>query len=182
MTLIEAGESTIDGFRITGGTQSVLPEYGDLGGGIYIQGGAPTIANNLIEGNDTRSGTPGDSDPIGGGIFSDGANVSILANVIRGNTSGRGAGVAITGGSPKVIGNTVADNVGVADHGGGLYIAATDAQIEGNLIIGNEIGRDAGLRLGWRHPRVQRGQHRRAVVQRDDRQLRAVRGQWPVRR
>ena len=147
VSLVDAGDSTIDGFRITGGTNSVLPEYGDLGGGVYVQGGAPTIANNVIEGNDARPATPGGSDPLGGGIFAGDSNISILDNVIRGNTAGRGGGVAITGGSPRVIGNTVQDNVGVADHGGGLYIAATDAQIEGNLIIGNEIGRALGY--GW---------------------------------
>jgi hypothetical protein len=147
VSLVESGDSSVDGFRITGGTRSVLPEYGDLGGGVYIQGGSPTIANDLIEGNDTRPPTPGGSDPLGGGIFADGSNVSILDNVIRGNTSGRGGGVAITGGSPRVLGNTVQDNVGVADHGGGLYISATDAEISGNLITGNEIGRALGY--GW---------------------------------
>ncbi len=147
VSLVESGDSTVDGFRITGGTRSVLPGYGDLGGGIYIQGGSPTIANDLIEGNDTRPPTPGGSDPLGGGIFADASNVSILDNVIRGNTSGRGGGVAITGGSPRVIGNIVQDNVGVADHGCGLYIAATDAEISGNRITGNEIGRALGY--GW---------------------------------
>jgi len=147
VSLVEAADSTIDGFRITGGTRSLLPEYGYLGGGVFIQGGAPTIANNLIEGNDTRSLPLGDSDPLGGGIFADGSNVSILDNVIRGNTSGRGAGIAITSGTPIVSGNTVQDNVGVADHGGGVYVAATNAEISGNLIIGNEIGRDLGY--GW---------------------------------
>ncbi len=147
VSLVEAGASTIDGFRITGGSRSVLPEYGDLGGGLYIQGGAPLIAHDLIEGNDTRPSTPGDSDPLGGGIFADGSNVSIIENVIRDNTSGRGGGVAVTGGTPIISGNTVADNVGIADHGGGLYIAATDAEISGNLISGNEIGRELGY--GW---------------------------------
>ena len=147
VTLTDAGDSVVDGFRITGGTNSSVPEYGDLGGGVYITGGAPTISNNLIEDNDARPATPGGSDPLGGGIFAGDSNVSIVGNVIRGNTAGRGGGIAVTGGTVLIEGNEVTDNVGVSDHGGGLYIASPAAEITGNLISGNEIGREIGY--GW---------------------------------
>ena len=38
VTLIDSGTSTVDGFTITGGTNSSVPEYGDLGGGLYVTG------------------------------------------------------------------------------------------------------------------------------------------------
>ncbi len=147
VTLIDAITSTLDGFRITGGTRSLEPEFGVLGGGIYVTGGSPTIANNLIENNDTRPPVPGDSDPVGGGIFAGDSNISILNNIIRNNISGRGGGIGINGGTVVIRGNTVQGNIGVSDHGGGLYIAAPQVEISRNLIIGNEIGRTIGY--GW---------------------------------
>ncbi|MBX2999503.1 MAG: right-handed parallel beta-helix repeat-containing protein [Caldilineaceae bacterium] len=148
LTLVEAGSSTVDGFRITGGTRSLLPEYGIVGGGFYISGGAPTISRNLIENNDTRpAGQPLDSEPVGGGIFAQDANISILNNVIRNNASGRGAGIGVSGGDVVIRGNTVQDNIGVSDHGGGLYLAAPKLTVSHNRIIGNEIGRALGY--GW---------------------------------
>jgi hypothetical protein len=147
VTLINAGASTVDGFRITGGTHSQEPEFGILGGGVYVAGGSPTIANNLIENNDTRPPTPGASEPVGGGIYAGDADITIVNNVIRNNTSGRGAGIAISGGTVVIRGNTVQHNTGVSDHGGGLYIAAPQATITQNRIIGNEIGRELGY--GW---------------------------------
>lgn len=151
VTLIDAGASTLDGFRITDGTRSLVPEFGDLGGGIYVTGGAPTISNNLIENNDSRPPAPSDREPIGGGIFASDSDITILNNIIRNNTSGRGGGIAINGGIVTIRGNTVQDNHGRGlingDHGGGIYIASPQAEISHNLIIGNEIGED--LDYGW---------------------------------
>jgi hypothetical protein len=148
VTLLNAGSSILDGFRITGGTRSLLPEYGIVGGGVYVDGGSPRISHNLIENNDTRpAGQPVESEPVGGGIFADNAQIQILDNVIRNNTSGRGGGVGINGGAVVIRGNTVQDNIGVSDHGGGLYLAASNITVSHNRIIGNEIGRELGY--GW---------------------------------
>jgi hypothetical protein len=131
---------------VISGTRSLVPEFGKLGGGFYISGGAPTIANNLIEENRTEVPLEEDA-PVGGGIFATGSDVTIVNNVIRNNLSGRGGGIAINGGTVLIQGNTVQANVGTSDHGGGLYIAAQFAEISENLIIGNEIGRELGY--GW---------------------------------
>jgi hypothetical protein len=148
VTLVEAGTSVVDGFRITNGSRSLEGvSYCCQGGGIYITGGAPTIVNNVIEDNDTRTASDPNVEMVGGGIYAQNANVSILNNLIRNNTSGRGAGIAVAGGSIVIRGNTVEGNIGVSDHGGGMYIAATAAEISYNLIVGNEIGRDLGY--GW---------------------------------
>jgi hypothetical protein len=147
VTLYEAGATVVDGFLVTGGGRSQQAAPSSLGGGFYIYAGSPTISNNVIEKNQTCPPVIPNEDKLGGGIYSSAARISILDNVIRNNTSGRGAGVAADG--PKVIirGNTVQGNVGVGDHGGGLYVFSPDAEISHNRIIGNEIGRALGY--GW---------------------------------
>lgn len=148
VTLVDAGASVVDGFRISGGTRTQLgEEYCCWGGGVYISGGAPTIANNLIEDNNTLLAAGPDDTALGGGIYAQSAQTSILNNLIRNNTSGRGGGIAINGGDIVIRGNTVEANIGVSDHGGGIYVAAEYAEISHNRIIGNEIGRELGY--GW---------------------------------
>lgn len=147
VTLYEAGATVVDGFLVTGGGRSKQAEPAWLGGGFYIYEGSPTISNNVIENNRTCPPVAQDQEKLGGGIYSTAASISILDNVIRNNVSGRGAGAAVEG--PKVVirGNTVEKNVGVSDHGGGLYVFSPNAEISRNRIIGNEIGRALGY--GW---------------------------------
>lgn len=147
VALIEAGDTTIDGFRITNGSRSLIPEYGELGGGIFVRGGTPIISHNLIENNDARPIGSESVETIGGGIYADAANISILNNTIRNNTAGRGGGIAVSGGEIVIRGNQVLNNIGVSDHGGGLYIVSPNAQISHNLISGNRIGEVVGY--GW---------------------------------
>lgn len=147
VTLNEAGASVVDGFRITDGTRSTLEEYYDYGGGVYCYGGSPTISNNIIEANDAHPPTPSGNEVVGGGIYSGDADIKILNNFIRNNRAGRGAGIAVNGGSAIIRGNEVSGNIGDSDHGGGLYIYAPNAEITGNIIFENEIGRDIGY--GW---------------------------------
>ena len=51
--------------------------------------------------------------------------------------------------APKLVirGNTVQNNIGVSDHGGGIYLFSPDAEISHNRVEGNEIGRELGY--GW---------------------------------
>ena len=153
VTMLEPFSSTVDGFRITDGTRSLGPEFAQVGGGFYISGGAPTIAHNLIENNDTRPLGLEEKEPVGGGIFSQDADIAILNNTIQNNISGRGAGIAIIGGIVTIRGNTVRNNSGFSinngNHGGGLYITSPHAEISHNLIIGNEIGRAFESPYGW---------------------------------
>lgn len=149
VTLVEAGDSTLNGFRITNGTRSKIPDFGKLGGGVFVRGGSPTIANNLIENNDSRPPEPVDDfDTIrGGGIYAEDANISVLNNIVRNNTAARGGGMAIGGDKVLIEGNRVESNFGLSDHGGGLFITSPDATITHNLIISNAIGVQVGY--GW---------------------------------
>ncbi len=134
VTLTDAGESRVEGFIITGGT----------GGGICVYGGAPLISSNVIEDNDTRGG--GACGEAGAGIGSENADITIVGNLIRNNISTYGGGVATNRGSVTIDRNTIQDNTGNADHGGGMYIAST-VTMSRNLIEGNTVGVSAGY--GW---------------------------------
>ncbi len=147
VSMRECGASIVDGFLVTGGGRSKLGEPAWLGGGFYIFDGSPTISNNVIEKNQTCPPVKQDQEKFGGGIYFTGASISILDNVIRNNVSGRGAGIALDARKVVIRGNTVQNNVGVSDHGGGLHIFSENAEISHNRIIGNEIGRDHGY--GW---------------------------------
>ena len=137
ITLLEAGASVVDGFRISGGTG--YPFDGTvLGGGIYCEAGTPTIRNNLIEGNDLR----GEIASEGGGLMLEHVSAAhVIGNTIRGNYASKGAGIAGSGAKIVIFGNIVRDNVGTSDHGGGVYLTGTDLSVADNHIINNEIGR-----------------------------------------
>ncbi len=148
--LYESGATVVDGFVITGGGSCSTAAPARVGGGFYIYGGTPTIANNVIEKNQTCPPSKPDEEARGGGIYanSDGASsLKILNNTIRNNVSGRGAGVYSDG--PKLVlhRNTIQNNIGVGDHGGGVFLYSPSAEISHNRIEGNEIARLLGY--GW---------------------------------
>ena len=147
VTMFESGASIVDGFVISGGGRSALAAPSWVGGGFYIYQGSPTISNNVIEKNQTCPPVKQEEEKYGGGIYSIAANISILNNVIRNNVSGRGAGIAADGKKVIIRGNTVQNNIGVSDHGGGIFLFSPNAEISHNRIVGNEIGRDHGY--GW---------------------------------
>jgi hypothetical protein len=142
--LIESGASRVEGFTLRGGGGAREDAYRVQGGGVYISGGAPTLAGNIIENNTAISQ---ELDFFGGGIYSGDADVTIENNIIRGNTSGRGGGITISRGSVRIRDNEIVGNIGMGDHGGGIYLFSQDAILEGNRIHNNEIGRALGY--GW---------------------------------
>ena len=83
--------ATIEGFTIRGGTGSKLTiglETRIVGGGIFCdEGSTPTIAYNLITGNQVQHD--------GGGIYVNLAAPNILSNIIADNVALEGAGGAI---------------------------------------------------------------------------------------
>ncbi len=147
VTLYDAGASVVDGFVISGGGRSAQGAPLWVGGGFYIYQGSPTISNNVIEKNQTCPPVAQDQEKLGGGIYATNSSISILNNVIRNNVSGRGAGISADGPNVIIRGNLVQNNIGVSDHGGGIYLFSPNAEISHNRIDGNEIGRAMGY--GW---------------------------------
>jgi hypothetical protein len=117
---------TIDGFTITGGNANSETVGAGRGGGIYSEDASPTIQSNVIISN-TASISP--TAGSGGGIYLEGASASAL-----------------------ISGNQVVSNIACmcwSAYGGGVYVGASDATIQGNLILSNTSGRDGGGVYIW---------------------------------
>src|SRR5271165_2254442 len=132
----EGAGAIIDGFTIENGG---LSSNGlDEGGGITVEGTAPTIQNNIIQNNKVGY--------AGGGIGIGSGSPMILNNVIQGNTQTNGiggGGISTRGGSPVIEGNTIIDNDAEAFGGGLSFWASGQAVIINNIIMQNR-GDDAG--------------------------------------
>jgi hypothetical protein len=132
----------IEGFRITGGGGK-YDGYNYAGGGINIDQTVTdvSIVANRIDGNAVDQG----DDPyyaLGGGIASNATSLTVVGNVIEGNRAGRGGAIAAFG-EVSVERNTIRNNVGVGDHGSGLYLAG-EVTVVGNRVEGNRLESDYG--------------------------------------
>jgi fibronectin-binding autotransporter adhesin len=138
---------TIDCFTITGGDADGLggdPDGPDAGGGIYSNGAAPIIVNNVITANygcDSCSSTYGH----GGGIYLLDAPATavisnnLIANNIGANTTlGWGGGIMLRDSQAQILSNTIQDNRGgIAGDGGGIMIVGGSPIIANNTILRN---------------------------------------------
>jgi predicted outer membrane repeat protein len=107
------------------------------------------------------TGTMHDGSPHGGGIFILGAGLEIEDCFITGNTAHRGAGAAVDGPSPDLMGyvtirsSTVSDNhtapLDSSAHGGGVFVRGSAIDFDICTITGNSAFRGGGLAL---HPGV----------------------------
>ncbi len=122
--------SAIDGFTITGG--SALS-----GGGLYLWGCSPTIANNTITGNSAISG--------GGGLRLQYASPTITRNTITDNSTlyHGGGGLELSDSSPIITSNTITRN-SAGYGGGGLELWVSSPTIANNAITGNRTDGDGG--------------------------------------
>jgi hypothetical protein len=157
---------TLDGFTITGGgggnhggglrltnTNALVSNNvisGNvgylLGGGVWVQNGAPVLQNNRIENNHILQSSGG----WGGGVELEGTRAALIGNVIANNTIsnsvGYGGGVAVEGGGPVTLtnntinANAAANKPGTATdsgHGGGVAVQGAPVTMTGNLIQRN---------------------------------------------
>ena len=156
----ENANSVLQGFTITGGTGTVDPVSGVLGGGILCSNNSsPTINNNTITSNAAYFGGGIDcvynSSPLitnntisannaagsGGGIdLYDNSSPTITSNVINGNNTGSsGAGIqCFNNCSPLISDNTITNNI-AGTLGGGIRVADNSSPVIGdNQITGNQ--------------------------------------------
>ncbi|MFC1704651.1 right-handed parallel beta-helix repeat-containing protein [Candidatus Omnitrophota bacterium] len=129
--------SILDGFTITGGTQS----------GIYINDASPTIRNNIIINN---------SAPIdGGGIMTVNSSAVISNNIISDNSATEdGGGIYISAGAPLIEWNTITDNhVGVG--GGAIAMNSATPEIKRNIFARNTAIGGSALYVQSSSPWVQ---------------------------
>ncbi len=158
-----SNSSTITGFTITGGMN---PQYD--GGGILVNGGSPTITDNVIAGNVAGNGAGialqngaatvsgnvirDNQESCGSGCSGGGIQVGfgattpqITGNLIQGNSSEEGAGIDVRSGNPLIQGNVIRGNVGRGVTGGsiggeGIFIRWASARVVGNLVAENAGG------------------------------------------
>ncbi len=157
----------IDGFTITGGRATdhggaVRASSSDvqlrnniivgnrgyfLGGGIYVQYGAPRLIGNRIEDNTVEGGT----NSAGGGVLLEDTTGTMIDNVVVGNEapedmdSGGGIGIQL-GGPVSLVNNRIEGNraggLNLTTTGGGIAISNVPGgvTIVGGVIAGNELG------------------------------------------
>jgi parallel beta-helix repeat protein len=129
-------EAALAGFTITHGAND--------GGGLYLYGSSPTIANNTITSNGAI---------YGGGLYLEYSSPTITNNTITGNwAGGAGGGLYLYHSSPTIANNTISGNradgvyggSGVGG-GGGLYVGyLSSPTITNSAITGNGAHDDGG--------------------------------------
>ncbi|MFC1703671.1 C1 family peptidase [Candidatus Omnitrophota bacterium] len=141
----EGPDSVLDGFTITGGTQS----------GIYIRDSSPTITNNIITGNRNMT-TMGDGN--GGGILVLGNSSPVITdNTISNNDAGdgHGGGIALLDDSNATVwDNVISENHADSGMGGGIYVEWTTALIDRNTIRNNTAKSGGGIGLAFADVRI----------------------------
>lgn len=161
----------LDGFTITGGHAfgSHEPDRLSCGGGIYNEGGSPTIRDCLIIGNAVRHYGAGVysrslcapmfinciiadnwSEWWGGGLMNDGSDISMLRCLVSGNGAGyQGGGIRNHANSDLILSNCIfSGNVATEPEwgrGGGLYFHGATARLDYCTFVGNVAARGASL-------------------------------------
>lgn len=117
------------------------------GGGLYLAGGAPVVAQNLI---DTNYGSANDGLGLGGGIMVNEGAPTIAGNTITGNyaslgSDGYGAGVALSATTALVQDNWITLNcsslgASAVTVGGGVYVYLGTPHLVHNQILTNTTG------------------------------------------
>jgi hypothetical protein len=131
VTIDEAGESEIIGFRLTGGQAA-------FGGGVLLLGGLPTVTRCIITGN--HAVATGGTGGFGGGIYVLQAQPMLTHNLVVGNVADTaGGGMEITYSTYASIAyNTVIGNSALSNldgYGPGIDLFGSASQIISNNII-----------------------------------------------
>ena len=154
----EGPNAVLCGFTLTQGTGThwIDPQFPSYtwhsGGGIFMFQSSPTIKHNYIIDNHVDDNT-GVSGASGGGIITYGGNPVVINNIIKSNTALYGAGVVIDYSGCIFKNNTVTQNSGGQNYGGGGFWTigngSQPAIIENNTIIDNESESAGGAMYLW---------------------------------
>jgi parallel beta-helix repeat protein len=130
--------SVVQGFTITNGWIEGYPG----GGGMYNDGGSPTVTNCMF----TRNSADWD----GGGMYNDGGSPTVTNCTFSGNTATfAGGGMNNNGGSPMVSNCTFSGNSTVSYDGGGMRNNGSSPTVTNCTFIGNTANRSGGGMRNW---------------------------------
>ncbi len=115
------------------GLMLIAHNQAQYGGGLYVNGGTPTLSTLAIYSNTASAN--------GGGVYFDGGHPYLLGGIIQENVAGgNGGGFYFDDSAPRVAGTSVLSNV--AQAGGGFYLNGPFAFTEANVpIIANSYVR-----------------------------------------
>ncbi|MFO7742862.1 MAG: FG-GAP-like repeat-containing protein, partial [Anaerolineae bacterium] len=141
---IADADPVIAGLRITGGDADGLGGAGpaDAGGGVFVEGGAPTIRDCWIFGNIAETG---------GGVVLGDTSGALIDNEIYQNSAKDGGGVGTGMASPTVTGNQIHSN-SADECGGGLELYRTDGTFANNVVHHNDADWGGGFCLSESAP------------------------------
>lgn len=136
---VDAGEVTLSGFTLTGGTSV------GQGGGLSVFGSDRVTLESCIVTNNTSTD--------GAGIYTYGAaQLALVDTTVSGNTGGIGGGIAMNGdglaSSLTMTGCTVADNVADEAGAGLVLFQVPSVQIEATSIVDNASLDGGGMIVG----------------------------------
>jgi len=128
MTSGQTAATLLQGITITGAWHA-------NGGGLWISGGSPTIANCIFSGNESNNGA---------GIYIDGGGQPSITDCTFNNNSASsaGGGLYFQTSAGTLTNSTFENNFGYWG-GGGVHVSHCDAEISHCLFFGND-GRDWG--------------------------------------
>lgn len=167
VSIIDAGEVTIEGLRLTNGLAAgmgslYLGQYlcgggvggTGFGGGLCVENAAVTLNQTWILTN-----TGGTAGGRGGGLFAAGAAITLTNSIVQGNNAATGynraygGGVFVVNGQALVEGNSFLGNIADPNYdgdGGGVYVYNATAMLRGNVFLDNYVRGDTSSpsRLG----------------------------------
>jgi len=119
----EGPDTVLEGFTLTNGSAQ-------KGGGIYVAGASPTLADLIVEGNAAVDS--------GGGIYASSTSLSMVDVQVRSNESlYDGGGLSLVASTPVLAGVVVEGNGVTHGDGGGIYMSGTDGSIRETTVRDN---------------------------------------------
>ncbi|MHC4942696.1 MAG: right-handed parallel beta-helix repeat-containing protein [Planctomycetota bacterium] len=140
-----SSHAVVQGFTIRNGN-GYWESKVRYGGGIYCEGSAALISENIIRGNQA-----GDVWGRGGGIYSNGSYIRIINNLFidnrtDGTVGGDGGGVYLKGYNPVLTNNLFVNNRATA-RGGGIFsfVSVYDVKVSNNTLYMNSSKDGGGI-------------------------------------
>jgi len=168
----EGSGSVLSGLSIKGGVGTLVLTQGHCGGGLFLDGGSPTIRNCIITANQlgleeyqafraggiycrnsssffsdtptTENAVPGSDNSGGGGVYCEVGSPVIINCVIARNSSYYGGGFYGRVTSATILNCTIAANTAISQ-GGGVFGSGSAAILRNSIVWGNNASTYPGI-------------------------------------